>query len=489
MKRAWQPITALTLGMMAAAPAAQAETMSLSEVIDTILAQQPQLELSRIDSAIADTERQRIEGMLDPVVTAAVGASDETTPTISAFQASGTRLANLNGSIAKPLAGGGTLSGNFAYSRTSQSFNSPLATQLASFNPVWRNQVNVSYRHPLLKGADRPDYEQALIAANAGVAAADHQQRTAARTWALNGLGAYYQLAGDDINIRIAKQAYERAGRLLAYQRKRESFGLIETADRLQAEALRAARKTDLERASAQRASDLSSLNRLMLRDPGAPLDLTGDAPDIEPPELKMVIATAREHRPELQALQARLEAAEAQLSMARDQDRMQLDVVAEAGTRALDNNAMPAAARGLSVNDRYVGLKFELSDAISRNSAAAAIRKSELQRQRIVAERVNTMETIRNDIAAAMTTLQHGSSTLDAARKQVQAEARKFEAEMARYRQGRSDTATLVQFEGELRNAELNAELQELSLRLAARQLQWSEGMLLERLGLNSAE
>ena len=58
----------------------------------------------------------------------------------------------------------------------------------------------------------------------------------------------------------------------------------------------------------------------------------------------------------------------------------------------------------------------------------------------------------------------------------------------MRRYREGRSDTATLVQFEADLRSAELRAELQYLTLLLAERQLAWAKGSLLQELGLQMA-
>jgi len=465
---------------------AAAASMSLKQVIETVLAHHPDLNVSRIDSAIAATEAVRVKGILDPVVSASVTASTEKTPTISDFQPSENRIGQLRGAISKPLASGGTLGANFNYIRNSQGFTSPFAANLALFNPSYRNQININYRHPLLKGANRPGYNQSLLSAEAGVAEANQQRLVIAHNLALQAINAYYQLASDDINIDISAQAVKRAKKLLSYQRSREQFGLIEKADRLQAEALLAARRTDLQRSRSFRLNDQNTLNRLMLH--AADADIVVEHGQLKPgsgPDTDAAVKQAEQLRPELQVLNARMQAANAQLAIARDADQMQLDVVASVGTRGLGKTPLPAAAAGFSVHDHFASLSFELSDALGRNTAGAAIRKAELQRQRIEAQRISALKQIRDEISSAKTAIISGQPTLALARKQVKAEQRQFRAEMKRYRQGRSDTATVVQFEGELRNAALNAELQQLTIELAEQQLAWAQGTLLYELGI----
>ncbi|MBL4775936.1 MAG: TolC family protein [Mariprofundus sp.] len=466
------------------------EPLSLKKALETVRDKHPDLKINQLDRSIAQTENMRIAGILDPTLAATFIASEEKVPVSSDFQASETRLGQLSGSINQPLANGGTVSANFIYNRTAQAFNSPIAAQLSSFNPAFRSQMNVSYRHALLKGADRPDYHQSLLVAETGVKAVDLQAQVIMQTLSLQTINAFYQLAADDINIHIAKQAVTRANKLLRYQRSREKFGLIEKADRLQAEALLAARHTDHQKALAQRFNDQSNLNRLMLRRFDTAITIVPLAhAKHNIPSISKAMQQAEQLRPELQLLKAQMDIADAQLLIALDNDQMQLDVIAEAGTRALANNAVRGLSRGLEVHDPryYIALSFELSDVLGRNTTRASIRKAELQRQRIVAQGDQIMAQINDDIAAASSAIRAGIPTLAMAKKQEVAEQRKFNAEMQRYRQGRSDTATLVQFEGELRNASLNAELQQLSLQLADTQLTWAQGKLLSELGLHS--
>jgi len=473
-------VTLLMLVSFTATDAVAAE-MTLAAVIDTVISQDPGLKISRMDTAITASDSQRIEGLLDPLATASLSGSKEKLPVSSVFQATDTRTAQIAGSLSKPLGNGDLVSADFTYNRVSQSFANPaIAAQVARFNPAYRNQINLAYRHPLLRGADKPDYNRAITANEASTRASRLQEMVVAHTLALQAINNYYQLASDEIDIRIAGQAVTRAERLLSYQHTREQFGLIERADRLQAEALLAGRKTDLQQAKARRASDLSLLNRLMLRKPDAELTISiASTPLPEPEAFDTLLATALQQRPDLKVLQAQLDADDAQLLIANDGDQSQLDLIAKVGTRTLNSSPATAATQALSINDHFASLSVEYSDVWGRNTARAAMRKAELSRQRILAEQTRSTEQISDQLAAASTALISGAPSLQAARKQAEAESRKFTAEMARYRESRSDTATVVQFEGDLRNAQLRAELQRLSLQLAATQLAWARGDL----------
>ncbi|MDQ6965706.1 MAG: TolC family protein, partial [Mariprofundaceae bacterium] len=315
----------------------------------------------------------------------------------------------------------------------------------------------------------------------------------------LEGFSARYDAVTEEMNspdvagnvTRMVKLAKEHANlkRLVdPYREYRRLGGLIEEAEALQAEALLAARRTDLQRARSQRQADESTLLRLMrstskksisLHSPA--LSAHASAPDFDEAE-RMAIR----QRPDIHALNASLKAAEAQLEAARDIDAAQIDMVAQLGSRSLDARPDNAAGRSFSLKDRYASLSVEMQDNVGRNTARAAIRKAELTRQRLADQRRLVEEQVRDDLAVAITAIQTGIPNLRMARLQAVAEKKKYQAELERYRNGRSDTATLVQFEGELRNAELQQRLQQQALQLARYQLAWATGRLFKDLHIN---
>ncbi len=477
----------LLAGLMSAgAPLAQASDDELARIVREVLVRQPDLKLSALAADSAEAGVEAIEGMLDPRWNARVGISDEKAPTVSAFQPSTTRSATLGAGLRKKFASGGELSASLSYSRTDLVYQSAFASQLALFNPAYRGQIDLSYRHPLLRGADNPDYRLGRQAAEARAGAARLGRQLSARALALAAMNAYFQLAADTLQLELAREGVARAKRLVAYQKTRERFGLIEEADRLQAEALLAARKSDLADAEARLAADRANLNRLMLRPADAPLRIRPPKPAGAPlPDADRLVRIALERRPESRQLALELKAAEAELEAARATDRMQLDLVLEAGTRALDTSAAPAFGKSLSPKDRFLGIAVEMSDSIGGRAERAAIRQALIARERLIEQRRKLEEDIRTEIETALTRLASGRPALARARARARAEARKFEAEMRRYREGRSSTATVIQFEGELAAARMQARMQALSLALAERQLAWASGRLLDELGI----
>jgi outer membrane protein TolC len=166
------------------------------------------------------------------------------------------------------------------------------------------------------------------------------------------------------------------------------------------------------------------------------------------------------------------------------DQHDAQIDLVGQLGSRALEDKAGRAFSQGFSLTDRFVSVSVELSDTINGGATHAGIRQAELARQQVKLEKVQARENIATQLSTLLNQLSYGTKTLKAAERRVAAETKKFNAEMERYREGRSNTAIIVQFEGELRMAELQTALQRTSLQMASQQLRLTEGTLLSQLG-----
>ncbi len=462
---------------------------ALADIVRQVLARHPDMDVRRIQAASARTGVAGAQGKLDPAWSVQALAADDQTPSNFTFNPQiSSRTLQIKGDIIKPLASGTTVSLNADYNRGLQTYLNG-RNLFTRFNPSWRNQIDLTVRQPLLRGAGNPDYHETLRAALADAQAADMQRQVTARALARKALQLYFSIALDEADRKLAADSVHRAERLLRYQRRRERLGLIEQADRLQAEALLAQRKLGLANAEARLAEDVTALNRLMLRPPDAPIRVElAHPPDAPPPDLEDVMRTAQQRRPELRALDARLRAESARLAAARDARRMQMDLIGRIGSRALAGNAGDAARKGFSLADRFVSVEVELSDTAGHHAADAAIRKAELARAEVEAQRRQTLELIRDDAATMLTRIRTGLRRWRAARERARAERRKFEAELARYREGRSDTATLIQFEGDLNQAEEEALLRRITLLLDWRQLDWVRGVLLDRLDIRLA-
>ncbi len=482
-------IALIATALLASWPAAAADTgatsLSLRDVLHEVLENHPDLSLSRLQVDLSATGTDKLEGMLDPQVKLSGNYSDETQPTTSPFAASGTNIAGVSGSISKPLADGSTLSGSLQYNRTRLNYPATVPTAFqSSLNPAYQSRIDLTYRYPLLRGHGNPSYHEQKAASEQDTAAARWSVDVQRQALSQQALALYYQVAADEISVQLSQEAVGRAEKLLQYQKFRENLGLIETADRLQAEALLTTRRLDLANARAALRRDRTDLNRLMLHAPDQPLRIGLGQQKQQlpsPPQvLDKLLQRAEQQRPEFRVIDARLAASEARLIAARDEHKTSVDLVGQVGSRALTGSAGTAFNNSFTVNDRFVGLGIEVSDTIGDHASEASIRAAELTREQALLQKRQARENIKTELADARTALLNARSTLQAARQRAAVEKRKFAAEMQRYRQGRTDTATIVQFEGDLRNAELQAALQAITAEMAARRIELATGTLL---------
>lgn len=471
--------------MMCFAPTAWGESLTLAEVLQEVFSRHPDVALRKLDEAQARIQFDRIEAQLDPHIHAMAGISDETTPQISDFAATGTRVYEIEVDLAQPLSNGGTVKLATRYNRTLLS-GSPVFERFLTLNPRYSNQINLSYRHPFWRGADRPAYHALRIAAGKEETAARFETQVLKEQLGMRALLLFYQLASDALHLRTARGAVDRAKRLMAYQQRRKAFGLIEEADLLQTKALLATRQMELQRAKTIFAEDNARLNRLMIRPNGETIEpkLATEMPQ-GLPTLDASLKTALQLRPEFAAIRLRMEAVESRLREAMDRRRAQLDGVIQLGTRALGSRPGKILKQGLSINDRFVAFQIEMSDVLGHHQVDADLRQAEIERSRLEWNRRKAIEQAKDDISIALAQFNGEKSTYEKAQQRVQAEKSKFDAELARFREGRSDTATIIQFEGELNAAENERDQAFIRTLLAHRQWQWATGTLWQDLGI----
>jgi len=464
---------------------ASAGALSFDEVLRKAYQANPDLQVSQLQVKVADAEASQLEGVLDTRYRGSLGFSDEISPAVNPFSSSQTRTSFISGSIEQPFSGGSTLTGTLNYNSAKLTYPSTVpATFQANPNPIYKHQIDLIYRYPLASGAGNANYHAQLDARAQELKAAKLRVGMLKEQVANQAIALYFQLILNDLSLELANDGVVRAKQLLAYQEQRESFGLIEAADRFQAEALLAMRKLQQVQSRAARDAAQTNLNRLMFQDGGVPLQPKLVPIKIKRTSMEKMLLQSEQNRPVFEVLKAQYAAAESRLKGVEDTDKYQLDLVGQVGSRALGGSAGNAFAQGFTLDDRYVGLRLEFSDVWNHSSSRALIQKSILQLENIKLERNKARENIKTDLATASVLLRSGKVTLQASRKQVLAEKKKFDAEVVRYREGRSTTAVVTQFEGDLRVAELRALIQQVSLDQTKYQLALTLGVLPRVLG-----
>ncbi|MDQ6975827.1 MAG: TolC family protein [Mariprofundaceae bacterium] len=470
--------------MLLAQPAqVLAESINLSQVLRGVLQEQPSLALAALNESVRRIDDMQRQSLLDATWGVAFNGSDEKKPSPSPFGSNITNLGVLSVNIRKPLANGATLSTTLNYSRTRLRYPASTASIFqSSMNPIYENKIDVIYRYPLWQGHNNPSYHgQARINAE-GVAVAHWNVIIQQEQLLAQGIAAYYQLAANEISLRIADDAVHRVALVLRYQRKREAFGLVEAADRLQTEALLATRKATRVQANAALQSSRTALMRLLLKKQTAsPLHADTRADINLLPSLlrtdRQLLESAKKRRPVFRMLHAQIAGTEATSSILEDRLRPELNLIGQVGSRALSGLNARTTNDSFDLRDRFIGVGIEFKDTIGKHATKAALARNALQREQAVLEQWQAIEQIRTEIANAHTDLENSQQNYRALQGRMNAEQKKYNAEINRYQEGRSDTATITQFSGDLRAAELQAALQKINIDLARARLLFAAG------------
>ncbi len=459
---------------------AYAAPLQFKDVLTTMFNKSPDLQSSRLQTKMREAETAQVEGALDMRYGANAGISNEKAPTTSPFAATETNAAFVAGNVVKPFADGSTLTGTLKYNRAELIYPASVNPAFQSSpNPLYQHQIDLTYRYPLAAGKGNPNYTFQKEAGDAEEKAAGLRVAVLKEQLAAQAIGLYAQFVLNDLSVEVAEDAVLRAKQLLNNQKKRENFGLVEKEDRYQTEALVAARKLQLAQAVAAEKSAQTALNRLMYQDADTPLSVSFAAPEVRITSVADMLNKAQAKRPIFQVLDAQYAAAESRLSMVQSAGDYQLDLVGQVGTRALDGSAGTAFAQGFTVDDRYIGLSVEFSDVVGNKGNRATIEKNVLVLESIQIERSKARLDLESEIAKLVDAIRSAETTLKASAKQVQAERKKYRAQVARYKKGRTPTSVVIQFEGDLRAAELRYLIQQVNKGVSEYQLALAMGEL----------
>jgi len=459
--------------------------LSLKDVLQLVFQHNTSLKIKRLEEKSLQFDRATIQKQLDPRASVKSTLSDETTPTTNPFAPSGTNIGIITGNITQPLKNGSklTLSASYSRSKTIYPSSVPKVFQ-ATINPTYQHQIDLIYRYPLFKGHDNLVYQAQLKENSANEHAVHWQVMIEKEQLAAQAIQLFFQLAANQVAIQLSSDAVLRAKQLLKYQKKRERFGLIEKADRLQADALLSGRKLELSNAQATWNNSQASLNRLMHRHYQTVIQLKlGANVSYQRQNIDVLLSEAQKHRAIFMLLDAQEKASHALLTQARENDQQQLDVIGQIGTRALSGSSLTALGQGFTLKDRYLGIGVEWSDSLINHEMKPEIQKAELSIERIQLQREQALDNINTEISQTIMQYDNAQMIQTTAKYRVAMEKNKFKAEMKRYRMGRSDTATIVQFEGALRVAELQSSLQKIQMQSALYRIQLATGTLLQAL------
>jgi outer membrane protein TolC len=174
------------------------------------------------------------------------------------------------------------------------------------------------------------------------------------------------------------------------------------------------------------------------------------------------LIGQAEQTYPPLQQNLAQLELTESVLRRSREQRKDTMDLVLSVGTRT---RAGDSTAGSVNESDVAGQVRFEYRESLDKSGLDAEVRQAQLDRTIAMEEIRRVKDDLNYELASLVQEINAAKQALISARQHLQSEREKFEEALQRYRQGRTETDRLIQFENELNTAKLNVAQQKIEL------------------------
>lgn len=431
-----------------------ASSLTLRQATQRVIDSYPTVRVSKLSLDKAAQELIRADSLLGWQLSSEVGASHDLGFTNAPVDSTTAGVG-----IQRQLKSGGTLSlqGGYAYDDNSL----PLSPTYP--NPLTRTSADIRYRKPLRQGAGNPLYNQSEVSARSGLEAARAGHQSLLTGVVQQTIDLYYGLAITQARKTNAENGVDRAQRLLDFVKANSRLGLTEKKDLLQAEAQLQAQRADLEGLRIAWEQQRTNLNRLM----GRPWDEEFELVSVhnvamEKQDLDGLIKEVEANSPDIKSLSAQLEISEAALKAGKDKYKSRLDLVLSGGIRTGSGPATPTA---FNETDYAASVKLEYQRPLSRQGLKAELFQTQISHDIARRELDKTREDIKYRVQGLVAEITIAENALIAYKQRLATEQEKLAETKLRYRNGRSNTTELIQFENELNFAEFLVSQQTIEL------------------------
>lgn len=453
--------------------AGRAEGLSLRRAMELGVARSAEVAAAKAAERQAALEEPLLLSNTDPVFQTGFTRLDDRAPrALPAFEGSRARIDRWNAGFAA-----NTLLGTEARLRfDNERIRNP--TPFRVFDPSVTSRLSLEVRQPLLRYFwGRPDKAR-RSRARAGVQAAEQRVREASQRAAAGAARTFIELRFAEGRQVIVSSGVADARRLLEKYEEKKRYGLAEESDVLQARASLELQETELLQAEAQARRARYAFAAALYSDAESPAP--GPLEGLpEEPAADEAAALAR--RPDVTAAKAEVAAREWSERTSFLDTLPDLALTASWGAAGLDTGYGRAWSdlAGFDHPVAAAGIAFSIplgqrKERLTRAGAKLALEAAKAEAARLEAESLRQVRDARELLTLARRRTQAG-------RRLLELERRKFGAEEANFKRGRSSTDLLVRFQQDIRRAEtelLRAEADEAS---ALVELARASGALLE--------
>ncbi len=348
--------------------------LSLEETLMMAMANNRDIDISRIDQERAGYNITSAEGVYDPRIGATVSFLNNVVPVASSLGGSATgSVTNKNGTIDPTFTGqipgiGSSYSVDFSNAKTTTN------NTFTTLNPQYPTSLNLSYTQPLWRGLRYDQNRRGIDVAKKNQSLTDEQFRGRVMDVVTRAEQAYWDLAFAFGYLEVQIEAVQIAREQDASNRRQEEQGLLAAIDVVAAQRQMATFEQSAYTAQEALTIAENALKQLILPDRGDPLWSIAIVPttpvNVSPPIIPLAdaIAEALSNRPEVAQLRITKDINGLDNRFFNEQTKPQVDAV------VLHNNAGLAGTALTSGPNPITGGLIAIANQVNQLSSIAGL-------------------------------------------------------------------------------------------------------------------
>jgi HAE1 family hydrophobic/amphiphilic exporter-1 len=324
--------------------------LTLDEALAMALANNRDIDISRIDQLRAGYNVTSAQGAFDPRIGGVASFQKTVSPVSSSLGGSTTGAVTNKNGILDPQFSGALPGLGSSYQVDLSSSRTTTNNSFATLNPQYPSALTFSYTQPLMRGFRYDDNRRRIEVAKKNTSLTDEQFRQRVMEVVTRTEQAYWDLTFAQGNLAVQLEAVQIAWDQDGSNRRQQAQGLLAAIDVVAAQRQMATFEQAAFSAQEVLTTAENSLKTLILADRGDPLwslSLIPTTPvDIAPPIVPLTdaINEALSTRPELAQLRITREINQADNRLFREQTKPQVDAVFLHSNSGLAGAQLPAS-------------------------------------------------------------------------------------------------------------------------------------------------
>ena len=379
--------------------------------------------------------------------------------------------------LEKPLESGNTFSISAKYRHS----DSEQVLSTLSPNPSDTTNLDLSYRVPLLDGSGNPQYKFDADKANIESKISILEKEQIKESLILQLIDIYYLIATIDSRLETAKKSLRRTRALRKYINNNINLGLLEKGDILQIDSQIFALELEEKRILDIREKQVVAINRFLNKHFSsdfviAESDLYGD---YKLNNVETIISNIKSHDYEVKKLKFRSKLLDSSLALSRSREKNKLDLVLSIGVQNRSGNN---AGNSIDDTDTTGMMRFEYRNALDKKLFSSQRLQLQLDREVVIEQMSSINKDLEYDAFNQFNQVEKSQEIVSLAVKKLKNETLKHKDILKRFKNGRSTTNIVIQFDNERIRSELEYETERYELAKRIDLLLLKQGLLLNK-------